>query len=639
MKRIILAIALLLFIVSNIKSQEWKEMRIYKNGCNIINTILDNDSIKFSESGSSRWLHYLQNGNEVTLDISEIDSITFATVTNTYSSYFPGANTADYPTVEIDYMGEKILCNYVDGLYIIDGDIIIKDDNIENNTDTQDNTILKAAAGWGFILWPEGKVYYDPVSAGNFPAVGIALKYLSDLTHLKFIPIHTFEAKVYIIGMKNYGIINFCSSDRLSGSQFGMRKGTQNLYLLPDEAHRDVLHEIGHAICLIHEHQRYNRDLDVIIDKDNLDSIYYEDWFSQYWMRFPTEDSYPSRIDFSSVMMYECTAGSINGKPTIWRRVGLSGKERYPKPPETKISVYDQYLINKVYPSNASPDVMIYAQKQPTANSCKLTAELIYEGNPKMTEYGICYKEKSGGSNILKPSTSPLSTGTAGKYGIYECELTNLKPSTEYEARAYIKQNGQPVLSDNVVSFKTEPDENPDWVLINGVKWATRNVGAQTPEGSGNYYQWNKGTTDFLLYNDYYNSNYWNSTTWLPANDPSPVGYRVPTLAEIQSLTNTTYVSYVWTTQYGVIGGKFTDRATGKSIFLPAAGFRDYSNGALILVSPLYGVVTGGSYWSSTRNDSNDYFAYYLDVYSGGAYWDSWYYKSFGFPVRPVKDY
>jgi uncharacterized protein (TIGR02145 family) len=175
------------------------------------------------------------------------------------------------------------------------------------------------------------------------------------------------------------------------------------------------------------------------------------------------------------------------------------------------------------------------------------------------------------------------------------------------------------------------------YVIINGVKWATCNVGAphtfvQSPTDYGEYYQWNKGTTNFLLYDDYYNSGYFNSTTWRPANDPSPSGYRVPTLEEIESLVNTTYVTNEWTTRNGINGRQFTDRTTGKSIFLPAAGYRYDHDGVL------YGDGGYGRYWSSTQYDYISGNAYSLYFYSGYARWGDWYYGSNGFSVRPVAD-
>ncbi|MDR0232565.1 MAG: hypothetical protein LBI82_10670 [Dysgonamonadaceae bacterium] len=174
-----------------------------------------------------------------------------------------------------------------------------------------------------------------------------------------------------------------------------------------------------------------------------------------------------------------------------------------------------------------------------------------------------------------------------------------------------------------------------DWVLINGVKWANRNVGSPgafvtNPEDYGGYYQWNIGTTDFLFHDDYYNSDFPKSTTWLPVNDPSPVGYRVPTRAEIESLTNMTYVEYEWTTRNGVSGGKFTDRASGKCIFLPAAGCRNGSDGMFCLVG------SNGDYWGNTQNVRNDVVACFLGFDSGDADWSHWTYESYGFSVRSV---
>ena len=161
----------------------------------------------------------------------------------------------------------------------------------------------------------------------------------------------------------------------------------------------------------------------------------------------------------------------------------------------------------------------------------------------------------------------------------------------------------------------------PDWVLINGVKWATRNVGSpgifvQNPEDFGEYYQWNKGIADFLLREDYFNSIYANANSWLTVNDPSPTGWRVPTLEEIQKLFDTEKVTNEWTTLNDITGRKFIDKATDKSIFLPSAGIRH-------LYGTLYNDGSYGYYWSSTGHERFDNNAYILYFYDGQAGW-SW---------------
>ena len=189
----------------------------------------------------------------------------------------------------------------------------------------------------------------------------------------------------------------------------------------------------------------------------------------------------------------------------------------------------------------------------------------------------------------------------------------------------------------------------PPGVLINGVYWASRNVAAPgtfatNPEDAGDFYQWNNnvgwpatgaiGDIVSTYYTLEWNSN-WNggvnaasaSDTWATSRDPSPAGYRVPTYAEIQSLLNTTYVKNEWTTQNSVYGRKFTDIATGNSIFLPAPGYR-YYNGTLNDAGSV------GDYWSST---TNYIMSYHLFFSSSSAGYDS-HMRTYGFAIRPVAE-
>ena len=152
-------------------------------------------------------------------------------------------------------------------------------------------------------------------------------------------------------------------------------------------------------------------------------------------------------------------------------------------------------------------------------------------------------------------------------------------------------------------------------VVINGVKWATCNVDAPgkfaaSPEAPGMFYQWNRKTA-YSTTGAGTPSN-WDAITptgtqWSKSNDPSPSGWRLPTINEIKSLFDTGKVTSVWTKQNGVNGMKFTDKAYGNSIFLPAAGYRTFAEGRLVLAGEL--VIAGepyykGHYWSSTQYDS-----------------------------------
>ena len=166
-------------------------------------------------------------------------------------------------------------------------------------------------------------------------------------------------------------------------------------------------------------------------------------------------------------------------------------------------------------------------------------------------------------------------------------------------------------------------------VVINGVTWATRNVDvvgtfAERAESPGMFYQWNRkkalSVTGSVVDCD---ASIFVGALWEAVNDPSPDGWRVPTRAEIEKLLDVTKVEYEWVTESGVNGGRFTDKATGKNIFLPS-----------VKVKNTLGIIHG-HYWS--RTDANGHNAYHLNFGNGslGLYHSDY---KFGFSIRSVKD-
>jgi len=206
---------------------------------------------------------------------------------------------------------------------------------------------------------------------------------------------------------------------------------------------------------------------------------------------------------------------------------------------------------------------------------------------------------------------------------------------------------GQYVVSeiDSIIFYapSIDPLTYDEGVVINGVKWATRNVDkpgtfAATPEAAGMFYQWNRkigwSATDPMI-----NSNgdtTWDSSvpigdSWENFNDPSPVGWRVPTFDEIQKLCDSYNVISQMVTQNGVIGIRFTDNDTGKSLFLPVVGYRNFIYGSL------NGIGTdniGSLYWSSTASHASG--AYDIGI-SNSAYYSASY-RVFGYSIRPVAE-
>ena len=191
--------------------------------------------------------------------------------------------------------------------------------------------------------------------------------------------------------------------------------------------------------------------------------------------------------------------------------------------------------------------------------------------------------------------------------------------------------------------------EYVDLGLPSGTKWATMNVGADSPEDYGDYFAWGETTTKstynwstYKWCNDSYNTmtKYCTSSSYgtvdnktiLDLSDDAAYvnwgsSWRMPTKAEYDELINTSYTTWTWTTQNGVKGYKVTSKTNGNSIFLPAAGCRDNSD--------LYNAGFGGGYWSSSLSTGNSYDACNLDFYSDEV--DSYYgNREYGQSIRPV---
>ena len=187
------------------------------------------------------------------------------------------------------------------------------------------------------------------------------------------------------------------------------------------------------------------------------------------------------------------------------------------------------------------------------------------------------------------------------------------------------------------------------------VKWATCNVGANSPTEYGNYYAWGEIYTK-REYTKENSRTYGMTISDIADNSCFDAAHfnlhgsgRLPTNAEFEELIDN--CESEWTTQNGVKGRKFTSNKNGKSIFLPAAGCRDGSS--------LLGEGRVGRYWSSTPSEKftpSERFFWNLMASEGlppdESNWDSawnlsfnnghcltlWSHRSRGQSVRPVSE-
>ena len=221
---------------------------------------------------------------------------------------------------------------------------------------------------------------------------------------------------------------------------------------------------------------------------------------------------------------------------------------------------------------------------------------------------GICYNTTGA------PTVSDTYTMDGTNIGIFTSQISNLIPNTQYYVRAYAT-NAEGVTSyGEEVAFTTLErtfENGYEYVDLGlSVKWATCNVGANSPEAYGDYFAWGETSTKEtyvddncptygLSYSELKSQGYidgnGNLTSQYDAATANWGGdWRMPTEAEQKELFNN--CTWTWTTQNGV-NGYNVKGPNGNSIFLPAAGSRYRSS--------LNDAGSDGFYWSSTPYDYN----------------------------------
>ncbi len=244
--------------------------------------------------------------------------------------------------------------------------------------------------------------------------------------------------------------------------------------------------------------------------------------------------------------------------------------------------------------------------------------------------------------------------------------LASFTAGVEYQ-RGDVSQDGQVNISDvtcliDYLLTGTWPDEpvtppdTPEYVdlgLPSGTLWATRNVGASTPEDYGDYFAWGETESKDYYHSDNYTwfvegsgIDYWitkycndstegyngfvdNKMELDPEDDAAYVNWgpswRMPTKEQQDELRES--CTWTWTTLNGVNGYQVAG-PNGNSLFLPTAGYR--------AASSLYAAGSYGCYWSRTLYSSDPSGAYIVGFDSEGVDWGAGS-RDDGFTVRAVR--
>lgn len=233
----------------------------------------------------------------------------------------------------------------------------------------------------------------------------------------------------------------------------------------------------------------------------------------------------------------------------------------------------------------------------------------------------------------------------------------HLDPKREAAVRKLVESVEETPQVDKLIEALTIKSkyEFVDLGLPSGIKWATCNIGANSPEEAGLYFAW--GETEGYTAEDvtggkkafnWDNYKFYNESSVIKYNNNVSIGNvdnlntlelqddaayqsdktcRMPTQDDFEELLNNTIQSREVVNN--INGWKLTSKTNNKSIFIPGAGY--YIDGKI------YEYNGRVSLWSSSLNESNPRQGWNLD----GATRDIYMYyfdRAGGMSIRPVQD-
>jgi uncharacterized protein (TIGR02145 family) len=219
----------------------------------------------------------------------------------------------DQDTITVEKINDK---------YVFQGDIILTEDQLNSGSD-------KGAGINSFINKWSCTVFYKINSNLMYRkgAILAAMQHIEAYTPLKF------KERT---DQQDY--VEFVWDKDGCASYLGIIGGRQEIWIADWGKTGNIIHEIGHAIGLIHEHSRADRNGDVYIFYENIEPG------NGHNFDITNTQYITNNFDFSSIMLYDSYAFSKNGLPTITKLDGSVFKSN-----RKALSVNDTAIINSIY--------------------------------------------------------------------------------------------------------------------------------------------------------------------------------------------------------------------------------------------------------------------------------------------------
>ncbi|MGB3183803.1 MAG: M12 family metallopeptidase [Cyclobacteriaceae bacterium] len=277
---------------------------------------------------------------------------------------FPG----QMGNTESIHLGESnLVIEEIDGQFVLAGDILLTKEQVEMLKSKKGSNARTAISSLS-KRWPNCTVYYAISSSlpNQSRVTGAIAHWEQEHPWITFVQRTT---------QTNY--VEFVPSTGCS-SYLGMIGGRQPINLASGCSTGNTIHEIGHALGLMHEQQRADRDNWITINWNNIENG--KEFAFETYIQRGIGGFEIGQFDFNSIMLYSSYAFSDNGLPTITKLDGSTFVGQ-----RNGLSAGDLEITEQMYDCEPQFGAYIFGPRFASNNSSYTWTSSVSNGIPPYT--------------------------------------------------------------------------------------------------------------------------------------------------------------------------------------------------------------------------------------------------------------